>query len=629
MSKPVKILAIVGSLVLVLLITLVVVAKVVITPERVRTTVLPIAEEQLGRKVDFKGLGVSIFSGITLEGFTVLEADAKETFVSLDGLVLRFQILPLFTGRVVVDEVRLERPRIRVVREGDGSFNFSTLGAAKTTPADAPKAGEPAAASGGGIDLLVARVTLRGGEVLYRDLALQPGQPFELTLEAIDVTATDISLEKSFPVELQARMAGAPLQITAQVDPKQAAGRASLTLKGLALKTFRVLAGEGYPAHLEPLTLDLELTGEGSTSQAAASGSCTLTMAGQTLTARFEAPALMQAPLPFSLALTSPHLQVDKLLPPASPESATQGKAAAGSAAPGEEPGPFDLPLKGEGRVAIDTLGYNALNLEKLALDWSLEKNVFTLKKLNANLAGGSLSGEAHVDLGRKGLDYRTALELKQIQADPLVSAFYPEYRGVVQGGLDLSLKASGRGTQSEALKRNLSGDGVLTILEGKVVGAPLVEGLSAFLGTDELKVLSFRETRGTFRIQEGKILFDSSVDGSQARMHPNGEVGLDGSLDVRLETRLNPELTRKVAGKGELAGALKDEEGWGLFPLRVKGSVNRPSFTLDSKAVRKQAEQKVKEKAIDELSRKLFKGDQEDSGKQLLQDSLKGLFGN
>ena len=56
--------------------------------------------------------------------------------------------------------------------------------------------------------------------------------------------------------------------------------------------------------------------------------------------------------------------------------------------------------------------------------------------------------------------------------------------------------------------------------------------------------------------------------------------------------------MTRKIAGKGDFAGALTDEEGWGLFPLRVKGSVNRPSFTLDSKAMRKQVEQKAKEKA-------------------------------
>ena len=84
--------------------------------------------------------------------------------------------------------------------------------------------------------------------------------------------------------------------------------------------------------------------------------------------------------------------------------------------------------------------------------------------------------------------------------------------------------------------------------------------------------------------------------------------------------------MTGKVAGKGDLAGTLKDDEGWGLFPLSVKGSVNKPRFALDSKAVRKQAEQKVKEKLVDEL---LKESGSEGSGEKALKETLKGLFGN
>jgi len=626
MSKPVKVLAIVGSIVLVLLIILVVVAKVVITPERVRATVLPLAEEQLGRKVDFSGFGVSIFSGVTLEGFTIYEADGQQSFVSLEGLVLSPRILPLFTGRVVVDEVRLQKPRIVVVRNADGSFNFSSIGKAdEVKPAETADA-KPAEESGDGIDLLVSHVAVNGGEVLYRDLALQPGQPFELTLADIEVLARDISLERSFPLQLTADLGGAPLSVNAEVDPHNASGNGSVTLQGLALQTFRALLGEGYPAHLEPLTLDLELSGSGSAEQAGVKGTCTLKMAGQDLVASFDAPALMKQPLPLTVDVTSNALQIDKLLPPEKPAdkqaAATQGGGAAG---PSEEPGPFDIPLSAKGQVAIESLAYNGLSLNHLRLDWSLAKNIFKVERLQSALADGTLQGTARVDLARKGLQYMSDIKLEKVQASPLVGAFYPDYRDAVHGGLDLTLKASGKGTQGEALKRNLSGDGQFLVTEGKLEGAPLLEGLAAFLGSEDLKVLSFKETGGSFTIKDGALLFDTRVDGSQVRMAPKGQVTLEGGLDVRLETRLNPELTRKIAGKNDFASALTDEQGWGVFPLRVKGSMNKPRFTLDSKAASKQATQK----AVEELSKKIFKSDEEKAGEKVLKDALKGLFGN
>ena len=631
MKKPVKVLAVIGSVILVLLIVLVVVAKVVITPEKVRNTVLPLAEEQLDRKVDFTGLGVSIFTGITLEGFTIFEAEASERFVALDGLVLRPQILPLFTGRVVVDEVLLERPRIRIVRNADGSFNFSSLGKQEEGSSQPAPVSDAASDKGAGIDLLVASVRIAGGEILYRDHALQPAKPFEVAVNEVEVVATDIALDKRFPVKVDAKVAGAPLALSAMVDPSAATAEGSLTLKGLALKNFKELAGGGYPEHLEPLTLDLDLKGSGSAKQANVAGDIELGLAGQKLIARLDAPSLMASPLPLSIDISATELQLARLLPPeTTADAAATGKANTSAAQETSEPGPVDLPIDTKGSVHIKKLAYNALTLDQLAMDWTLVNNVFNLNRMNAGMADGMLRGRAQVDLGRKGFAYQGGFEVAGVQADPLVSAFYPEYRNVVTGGLDLNLDLLGRGTQGDALKRNLSGEGSLKVLEGRISGAPLVEGLAAFLGEDELKVLSFRETQGTFTIKDGKVAFTSRIDGSQARMQPQGTIGLDGGLDVRLDARLNPELTRKIAGRGDFAGALKDEEGWGLFPLRVKGSIDKPRFTLDSKAVKQQVTTKATEKAVEELSKKLFKGDEnEKSGESVLKDALKGLLGN
>ena len=98
--------------------------------------------------------------------------------------------------------------------------------------------------------------------------------------------------------------------------------------------------------------------------------------------------------------------------------------------------------------------------MEKFEAEWTLADNVFELGRISAEAAGGQVGGKARVDLARKGLAYRSNFALDGIQADPLVSAFYPDYRGAVQGGLDLLLDVQGRGTQADAIKRNLSGAG-------------------------------------------------------------------------------------------------------------------------------------------------------------------------
>ncbi len=127
MKKWTKILSVVVILLVALVVGLVVLANVLITPERVKETLLPLAEENLNRKIDLGNIEVSLFSGIEIHGLTVYEQDGNDVFVSTDLVRLKYQLLPLLAMKVVVDEVRLERPSIRVVRFNDGQFNFSDL----------------------------------------------------------------------------------------------------------------------------------------------------------------------------------------------------------------------------------------------------------------------------------------------------------------------------------------------------------------------------------------------------------------------------------------------------------------------------------------------------------------------
>ncbi|HEX9873908.1 MAG TPA: AsmA family protein, partial [Deferrimonas sp.] len=181
MNRFIKISAMIAGAVVVLVVALIVLAQILITPERVRETVLPLAEKALHRKVALGEIDVSLFSGISIQDIRVQEKTGAEDFVVADRIVLRYRIWPLFFLRVVVDEVRLEGPKIRLERLADGSFNFSDLTVPAAAESPAPKE-EPATENGKEINLLVARVAVSGGEVLFFDHAAGAATPYRYQL---------------------------------------------------------------------------------------------------------------------------------------------------------------------------------------------------------------------------------------------------------------------------------------------------------------------------------------------------------------------------------------------------------------------------------------------------------------
>jgi len=104
------------AILVLLAIALVILANVLITPERVRETLLPLAEKNLHRKIELGDIAVSLFSGIEIQGLTLYEQDNKDIFISTDLVRLKYQLLPLLALKVVVDEVRLEQPTVGNVR---------------------------------------------------------------------------------------------------------------------------------------------------------------------------------------------------------------------------------------------------------------------------------------------------------------------------------------------------------------------------------------------------------------------------------------------------------------------------------------------------------------------------------
>ena len=790
MNKTPKIIIGVVVVVVALVIGLVVLAKVLITPERVRDTVVPLAEEALQRDVSLGEISVSLFSGIELHDLAISEKDGDVSFVASDLVRLRYQLLPLLAMQVVIDEVRIEAPRIRVERFADGSFNFSDLLGEEASPEE-KSAGSTSSGVEAPLNLLVTEVRIEDGQLLFLDHLLPDRAPYRYEVTGFNAAATGITLDGAVPVKLGGQLNGSSLELDGKVQLNPLSAEGTLALTGLDALQFKHYFEEALPGALDGLTLSLESTFDGGLEVMSAKGRLTaadldltlealpdarlekarigvdydlalnlaedqlaleslkidlngiaLQAAGQvtaltgnpvvdlkvdvpglnlraamqalpagllgpavadldpagqvTLQAKLAGPVdaaekllreatvrldkvqasaggqrpsldgrlllegdslksegltlglgenradlaltatnLFGTPIVVRADVSSKKFLLDPLLQGGAAAAGAGDAAAAETSSTGGELGPFDLPVRAAGDIRIGETLWQGLRIDDFVASYQLRDNVLTISSMDGQMAEGKFHNTAKVDLAKKGLVYSADLDLKAIQADPLVSAFAPKVAGTLFGQLDMALAIQGRGTEWQIVSKQLNGDGDLSISNGKLVSPGLVKGLAGVLNLADLEELIFDVFNGNLRIKNGRVQLNGSINSSQLKLYPKGSIGLDGSLDLGLDTRLSPDLAARLDSSSKITQYLRDDQGWTRMPLKLGGRIATPRFGLDPKGVQESATKALQQELGKKLGEKLFgkpktddpnapQEQQEDPATQL----LKGLFG-
>ncbi|NVN90615.1 MAG: AsmA family protein [Desulfuromonadales bacterium] len=657
-QKLLKITTICAGIVIVLLVALSILIRVVISPEQVKKTILPRISAAMNRQVSLGDVSVSIFSGIRLHDLVIQDREGTQPFVKAGALRLEYRFWPLLRKRVEITEIRLESPLLRVVRYTDGSFNFSDLTAKKEQPT--PTVKSP-------IDLAVSQFTLTNGTMIFDDRQGLGGKPYVTEINNLQMAAKNISMNGDFPVSLQANLpGGATIDIAGTAARVGSAPSIVLTTTLIAKDLAKLVAG--LPTAVTEKTrtlalaggleLRLKVAGETKTpKQLLQSGEIKLnsiqltaggtrpslsgllilgkdsieskelkaTIAGQQLGIGLKGTNLLGKPAVLSLAIQGDKLDLNQLLPPSTAKSAAPAIPASAAKA---EPDPMNLPLTASGTVRVNSVLYRTLTFNNLSMAWKLADNVFTLDSLKGNLAGGSFSESARVNLGVKGYGYSSQLSAQGVQADQLVSALAPKATGSVFGSLGFTAQFQGSGTLPESIKRNLSGQGNFAISDGKLTGSGFMQGLAGFLKADQLRVLRFSRYNGTFGIKGAVVSVNSELNGSDARIKSSGTVDFEKRLNMSLDTRMSPAITSQAA-RGELGRFLTDSQGWGVIPLKVSGTIASPTFSLDAAL----AGAHLKDKLREELGNRIFKGKQGQQGtqkpeQQLLDRGLERIFG-
>ena len=777
-----------------LVVGLTLLAKTLITPERIKARVLPLAEQALARQVKLGEIKIGLFSGIHLEDLVIFEKESDEPLIRADQAVLRYQFWPLLKGQVVVDEVRLENPRITLIRLADDSFNISDwLQTADDPDAAVEPSSPPVSADtedGQGIALLISRLVVTGGELYFVDYQINAQAPYRYQVDNLNVEATDISLDREFPFSVKARLNGADFSVDGKATPKDRAGQGTIHLSNLDLTAFLPYFREHLPGHLGSLKLDLNLSVVAQEQSLSSSGNLTLRDIDVNLNALPQAPIsrarlavdydilydipaaklavnrmladlngiplelwgeltglekspqvnlqlsltdlelraalnalpaglvsslqafdptgfvtaqvnlsgavdnpwallkngdfqltnlqgaaagvrpvingrlqlegkglkgeklqlalgensafidlqisdLFADPIEITSSVVADRFRVDPLLEKKKPADSGGNKASPPTSPPAEvsqEIGPFDLPIKAKGEMRIKQAIYQGMPIENLLLRYRLEKNLLTVETLSGQVAGGAFKQSGTVDLSRKGLAYQGRLELTSLALDTLTRLFAPRVQGTVLGALSLATEFKGRGISAASLREQLTAEGDFTFMDGRLTATPLTQGFAELLRLDELKDLSFKNGSGNYRIREGQLQLNGKMSGQDLQLTPTGAIGLDGGLDLDLAARLSPKLSAKLDKKGQVANYFSDEEGWTRIPLKLGGTLERPRFVFDSKALKEQAgeqlRQKLEEKVMEKLDPSGTSGEKLEPAKQLMKDALQGLFG-
>jgi AsmA protein len=187
------------------------------------------AEQALGRKISVSEVEATLFSGIgaRLKNFAMADDPAYATsgdFVRAKDLQIHVKFWPLLKKEVQVKRVVLHDPVIRIIRNPDGKFNFSTIGKKDKEMKEAveKEKKERAPREENQSTFLVSLVDISGGDVSYIDKK----DGTDLQLRRIDLKVEDFDFNQPFKIKLAAAVYADKqnVEFTSKIGPLRSDG---------------------------------------------------------------------------------------------------------------------------------------------------------------------------------------------------------------------------------------------------------------------------------------------------------------------------------------------------------------------------------------------------------------------
>ena len=504
---------------------------------------------------------VSLFpvARLSLGKTTLSEPGSEKLFLSLDAAEAAVRVVPLLSGEIAIESLKLANLKATLVRRKDGSMNFSDLAGRAHGQERTEKEPLPA--------LRIAGVSVEGVQVTFHDEA--SGQ--QLTLAELNLKAGRLDGATPGEVELSARWSGKrpDVDLRAQVSgalsfnlrkdefafdrfTAQLKGRIDQETVAAEFAAPKVTVGASRAAG-SAIQGSLQLKGP----QRSLDLSYTVSMAGPPLTAdvlakldgstvkaKIALPDL--APLKAHFDFSADKLDLDRYFPPARRDASPSRS--------------IDLSgLKGKtvtGKAAIGLLVYRHARLENVMAEVKLAGGKLEIAPYSANLYGGTLAGELSADAnGNK-------IHVKETAQNVAVGALLRDVtqRDFLEGRGNVALDVQTAGGTTIALKKALAGSARVEMKEGAIKGINLAEAVRKPGGAQKTE---FSNLSASLKIRDG-VARNDDLKAHSPLLDLTGAGNLDiGNNSIDYVARAS--LTRGVA-----------------VPVKLYGALDSPSYSVD-----------------------------------------------
>ncbi len=580
-----------------------------VSPNKIKPLIVAQVAKYSGRQLTMDGdLSWTIFPylGVKIGHAQLNNPDSFKTkqFIEIDHATIGVKMLPLLHSAIEFSEITLAGVKINLVKNADGSTNWSRV--EQQSKQELANPTTPSAAKKPAYSLQIPVFDIDDGVVTYTDL--QNHSNAKLT--NFEFLAKDITLDKPFTFS-------SSFDVTSK-NP-DAAGKAKISGK---ISTD--LEKDLYTLKDFSFTLNSKLNKKDVTFDLSADASVDLakqTLAFTHLTSHLanltlqgnvnvtqlfgatqaqghlEAPAFDLKNLLQAVGKDNPNLQTAKNVTGAFDFStALTGKTSLLQA------------LQANGKINVAELQAAKLRSTNVVAATNMQNGVLQLSSLTATLYRGSAQAAGKVNLLTSDTPISFQAKLTDIQAEPLLADLDSQGSKIkVKGVGNIDVQATTSGLDSNNIVKNLNGTSTFSfqngVLDGINVGYYIdtannfIHGQSPPAKGEE--VTNFGNLTGTAVIKGG-VVTNNDLSLVSPRFDSKGQ----GTLNlVSQQINYNLQVKPKIPGQdGGINGM--------TIPISVTGSLNNPSITLDVKAlaqyVAKQKLDTVKDKLKDQIKGKL-----------------------
>jgi AsmA protein len=596
-------------------------AAVMIVDGQFVKTRLEAAMKERNRTLNIEGVPkVKLFpvAGIAIGKTSLSEPGSDKLFLSLDSAEVAVRVLPLLSGEVAVETLKVSGLKANVVRRKDGTTNFADL---------TGKSGDKSAEGKAPPNLRIAEVIMEKIQLAWRDEATgQELDVAELNLKTGRLdgqTPGDVSLSakitgKKPETDLRAQAAGAlrfdlgkaefafdkfSAQLKGRYDQDTVAAefsapklevtragasgsevRVSIQVKGPqrnidAKLLIAAMTGSATALTIPSVSLDLDAAVAGISVKAKIDAAVKANLAKQDLQAdvsgklddsvlKAKVELTKFAPLKASFDVSIDRLNLDRYMPEKKETRADDR---------------IDLAvLRGKtvgGKIAIGALAVKRIKLENVKAEIKLDAGKLEVAPYTANLYGGTLASTLTMDAD--GNKIRAKETVQNVALGALLHDALQ--KDVLEGRGNVTLDVQTAGGTVTALKKALAGSAKVEMRDGAIKGINLAESArnaKAALGGKQAKAdasqkTDFSEMSASFKIANGVAHNDDLK-----ALSPFLRLGGAGNLDIGNNT-IDYEAKATLAATAKGQGGASNVAGV-TIPVKFSGALDNPSWHVD-----------------------------------------------